>query len=190
MISIFGWICICFFMLVIKYAFLKPTEDKRLYRLYEARDNVAIAAVEGKISQEAKEYRFVIGSINEELYYMKNNYDFSVLINNILFQPESAKRRFDYMMELVKEYDFLEKNYHISKAYFQESLKFRLFFLVFFIVKPINYALDLLLIILKLCRRITAWGAEVADGTEKRISIMLEISNSYNEFKKSYPNRA
>ncbi len=64
MISTFVWIVVCFFLLIIKYAFLDPISDKRLYRLYEARDNVALAAIEGQISQDAEERKFVIKNIN------------------------------------------------------------------------------------------------------------------------------
>lgn len=60
MISVFGWLVILFVLLIIKYAFLQPINDKNLYRLYEARDNVALAAIEGEISQDVEEYVFVI----------------------------------------------------------------------------------------------------------------------------------
>ena len=186
MISTFGWICICFFLLIIKYVFLQPVEDKRLYRLYEARDNVALAAVEGKISQEADEYKFVIQSINTAIFYMKNNYDFSILINNILFQPEKAEQYFNHMIELIERYDFLEANYSISGECFKRSIIIRLFFFVHLVINPFYHALNVLLAMIKLGKKITEYSIGLTQATQKRINIIVEIQNMYDDYQKGF----
>lgn len=183
MMSLGIWGGICFCLLVIKYAFLQPLEDKKLYALYEARDNVAIAAIEGKISQDSQEYLFVIKSINFAIHYMKNNYDFSIVIKNILFRPEKIQKYFSEMYELIEQYDFLQNNYKISNAYFQKSLNVRLFFLVHFIIQPIYYILCLIVLILQFVKYISKLGTNVTNSINKRIKIICEINNDYHSFK-------
>ena len=186
MISTFGWICICFILMIIKYAILNPIEDRRLYRLYEARDNVALAAIEGKISQDADEYNFVIESINESLYYMKNNYDFSILLRNAFLRPEVVKDYFEHMMGLVANYDFLMKNYNISDTYFQKSLNVRIYFLKLLIIDPVYFALCLLILMLKIVEKITTFSFKVMGSAERRINIISEINDSYSDYRKMY----
>ncbi len=186
MISTFGWICICFGLLIIKYGFLQALEDKRMYRLYEARDNVALAAVEGKISQDAEEYKFVIKNINCVLYYMQNNFDFSIFVKNLVVQPEDVEEYVNNMIDLVQGYDFLEKNYNISTAYFKKSINIRLFIFIHLAITPFSYGLRFLLLLLKLGEKMTDFSVKLMEGTEKRINIIGEINNAYGNYRKSY----
>ena len=75
--------------------FIVPLEDRKLFRMYEARDNVAMAAIEGKISQDEEVYKFVIEKINFGIFYMKNNYDFSIFFKNLFYSPEEIQKYFD-----------------------------------------------------------------------------------------------
>lgn len=186
MMSIGIWIFICLCLLIIKYGFLQPLEDRKLYKLYEARDNVAIAAIEGKISQESKEYLFVIKSINFALYYMKNNYDFSIVFKNIFSQPEKIKRYFSEMYGLVEQYDFLQKNYNLSNAYFQKSLNIRLFFLIHFIIKPVYYILCVILLLLHFLQYISKTKTRITKSISRRISIISQINSDYHSYKSKY----
>lgn len=185
MISTIGWIIICFVLLIVKYAFLQPKVDSTLFYLYEARDNVAIAAIEGKILQDAKEYKFVINDINFALYYMKNNYDFSIVFRNIFLNPEDVKDYFSRMIELVKQYDFLENNYKIAHAYFAKSINFRLSIYMKLIIQPTCYLLLLCIFLLKTLRKISNIGAKLISAAERRIDIIDEINSSYSEYKKA-----
>lgn len=186
MISTFGWIVICFTLLVIKYAFLEPITDKRLYHLYQARDNVALAAIEGKISQDAEEYKFVIKNINFALYYMKNNYDFSIVLKNIFFHPDEVQEYFNHMFDLVEQYDFLEKNYRITTSYFRKSLNVRLFVYMNLIIKPIYNLLMFFVHLLKITLKLTDMSKRFINAGERRIRIMSEINTGYNEYKRLY----
>lgn len=177
------WIFICLCLLIVKYGFLQPLEDRKLYKLYEARDNVAIAAIEGKISQDSKEYLFVIKSINFALYYMKNNYDFSIVFKNILLQPEKIQKYFSDIYGLVEQYDFLQKNYNISTAYFQKSLNVRLFFLIHFIIQPIYYILCFVLLLLRFVQFVSKAGTRITSSVNNRISVISKINRDYNSYK-------
>lgn len=186
MISTIGWIVICFFLLIVKYAFLQPKSDSTLFYLYEARDNVAIAAIEGKISQDAKEYKFVINDINFALYYMKNNYDFSIVFKNIFLKPEEVQNYFSHMFQLVKQYDFLEENYQITRAYFKRSLYIRLFFYIHLIIRPVCFVLSLIIILLRALRKFSNSGVRFMHAAERRIDIISEINDDYKNYKKLY----
>ena len=183
MMSTGMWMFICLFLLIIKYGFLQPLEDNKLYKLYEARDNVAIAAIEGKISQDSVEYVFVIKSINFALYYMKNNYDFSIVFKNILLRPEKIQNYFSEMYKLVEQYDFLQKNYHISNAYFQKSLNIRLFFFIHFIINPLYYVLCFFLVLLHSLEYISNIETKIIKPVTRRTSILSKINSEYSSYK-------
>lgn len=186
MISIFGWIVILFVLLIVKYAFLQPINDKNLYRLYEARDNVALAAIEGEISQDAEEYMFVIKNINFAIHYIKNNYNFSIVLKNIFVCPNEVQEYFTHMFDLVVQYDLLEKNYRITEAYFRKSLNVRLFIYMNFLIKPICYLLIFFVNILKISLKLTDMSRKFINAAERRIKIISDISIDYNEYKKLY----
>lgn len=177
------WIFICLCLLIMKYGFLQPLEDNKLYKLYEARDNVALAAIEGKISQDSKEYLFVIKSINFALHYMKNNYDFSIVFKNILLRPEKIEKYFSEMYSLVEQYDFLQKNYNLSNAYFKKSLNIRLFFLMHFIIQPIYFILCFSLLLLHLLKYVSKAGYKITMAIDRRVSIISKINSDYSSYK-------
>lgn len=189
MFSNFSWIIIIFFLLIFKYGFLQPLKDKKLFRLYEARDNVALAAIEGKISQDAEEYRFVINKINFSLYYLKNNYDFSIVVKNIFYYPEKVQKYFSEMYELVEKYDFLVKNYKLSHTYLSKNLNIRLCFLMGFIIKPIFYVLTLANLFLKLLIKINIITTKFSNAIERRIRIIIEIQKDYGNYRNNASGR-
>lgn len=190
MLSTFTLILICLGLLLLKYVFLEPVEDRRLYRMYEARDNVALAAIEGKISQDADEYKFVIENINFEIYYMKNNYDFSIFFKNLIFKPEEVQKYFEKMYQLIEQYDILQESYNLSKAYFKKSLTIRLFCFIYFFVEPFYYILRLMIIVLTVIENISNWGESLIVSVDRRLTIMKNISSEFSEYKNGNLNRA
>lgn len=186
MFSLLTWIILGIGLIIIKYGFIQPLEDNKLYKLYEARDNVALAAIEGKISQEKEEYEFVIKNINFAIYYIKNNYDFSILIHNLLFSPEELKVYFDNMFSLVEKYDFLQKNYQLTSNCFKRSLNIRFFFFINFLVKPFCIAMLILMITLKGIRKVTTHSFAAIGEIERRIYIISEINSDYNQYRKVF----
>lgn len=185
MISTLTWVVICIVLLVIKYGFLVPMEDKRLFRMYEARDNVALAAIEGKISQDAPEYKYVIEKINFEIYYTKNNYDFSILLKNLLLRPEEVKKYFDSMYQLVEQYEILRKSYNLSEAYFKKSLNLRVFFFMHLIIKPFSLLLDFAIFILTVIENIANIGENIVNALKRRVEIINMINSDYYNYRKT-----
>ena len=151
--------------------------------LYKARDNVALAAIEGKISQDAEEYKFVIDKINFALYYLKNNYDFFIIVKNLLYRPEKVQKYFSEMYELVQKYDFLVKNYKLSCTYLFKSLNARLLFFMCFIIKPMFFVLSLISLFLKLLIKINIITTKLSNAIERRITIIIGIQKDYGNYR-------
>lgn len=189
MLSTFTWILICIFLLVLKYGILAPIEDKRLFRMYETRDNVALAAIEGKISQDSSEYKFVIEKINFQIYYMKNNYDFSILIKNLISCPEEVKKYYESMFNLIKQYDILQDSYEMSFGYFRKSLNFRLSFFYHFIITPFYYFLRVAVFILTFIEKLSNLGENLINNLKARVTIINSISDEYCNYKNNILNK-
>ncbi len=183
MISNSIWILICILLLVIKYGFILSHENKRLYRLYEARDAVALSAIEGKISQDTKEYKFVINRINFALYCIKNDFDFS--IKNIIVRPEKVKEYLDSMYDLLKKYDFLKKNYEISDLYLKKNLNFQLFVFINLIVKPICFLMLFIVLFLESTNKFLKNSVRFIKAGRRRINVMTQIKQDYYQYRKT-----
>lgn len=184
MISTSGWLFICFTLLVIKYCFILPHEDKRLFRMFEARDNVTLAATLGEIDQDSKEYKFVINQINFEIYYIKNNYDFSIIIRNIFRKPEKVKCYFDAIYKLISEYEVLQNSIDVSTKHFFKSLNLRLFVFNLLFIKPFYLVLLVTLKIFELFESLSVIG----NNTLKKINVKLAVLKSIDKDFKTHHN--
>lgn len=92
MLSTTTWIAIIFLLIIMKHVFIQPFEDKKVYSVYAARDEVALAAIEGKIDQDSRIYGFVINYLNFWIYYARNDYDFAIVLDNIFgLEPEHVE---------------------------------------------------------------------------------------------------
>ena len=92
MLSTTTWIIILFFLIIAKHVFIQPFEDKKVYSVYAARDEVALAAIDGKIEQDSKIYRFGINYLNFWIFYARNDYDFAIVLDNIFgLEPEHVE---------------------------------------------------------------------------------------------------
>lgn len=114
MLTTTTWITILFFLIIIKHVFIQPFEDKKVYSVYAARDEVAMAAIEGKIDQDSKIYGFVINYLNFWIYYARNDYDFAIVLDNIFgLEPERVeavqKKLDEELRENVIAHDALKK---------------------------------------------------------------------------------
>lgn len=190
MISTSGWLLICFMLLIIKYCFLLPYEDKRLFSMYEARDNVALAATLGEVDQNSKEYNFVMNQINFEIYYLKNNYDFTILLNNIVRRPERVKSFYDSAYKLVSEYEVLQKSMNVTNSVFFKSLNFRLSVFYLIVIKPFYFILWSILKTFELFENLSMIGNNTIKSVSSKLSIIKNIDKDYKTYKNNYLNRA
>ena len=189
MISTSGWLFICIILLVVKYCFLVPHEDKRLFCMYEARDNVALAATLGEVDQNSKEYNFVIDQINFEIYYIKNNYDFSILLNNIIQKPEKVKNYYDSVYKLVNEYEVLQKSMNTTSIHFFKSLNIRLYVFYLIVIKPFYFILRSVLSAFKLFESLSIIGNNTIRKMNRKLSIIKDIDKDYKTYRNDYIKR-
>lgn len=190
MISAGSWLFICILLFIIKYCFLLPHEDKRLYCMYEARDNVALAATQGEIDQNSKEYNFVMNQINFEIYYIKNNYDFSILLNNVIRKPEKVKKYYDSVYKLASEYEVLEKSLNVSSVHFFKSLNIRLFAFYLIVIKPFHFILGSILKTFLVFEKLSMIGNNTIRNINKKLSIIKDIDKDYRTYRNDYIKRA
>jgi|GEM_PF-6639559 len=190
MISTSGWLFICILLLIIKYCFLLPHEDKRLFCMYEARDSVAMAATLGEVDQNSKEYNFVINHINFEIYYIKNNYDFSILINNIIRRPEKVKSYYDSVYKLINEYEVLQKSMNVSSIHFYKSLNIRLFVFYLIVIKPLHFILGSALRAFEIFESLSIIGTNTIKKMNKKLSVIKDIDKDYKTYRSNYLKRA
>lgn len=189
MLSTTMWLLIIFLLLIIKYVFIMPMEDNRLFGMYAARDAVAMAATRGEIDQESEEYQFVIGEINFEIYYTKNNYNFGIFLNNLLFRPGEAKKKFDDMYKLIEQYDILSKSVKHTRNKFQKSMNFRLFVFNLLFIKPFYLLLSVALSIFETIEAVFKVGVRMIDLINSRKRIVKDMDNDYKLFRDEYSRR-
>lgn len=186
MLSTTSWLMVILLLIVIKYVFILPREDKLLFSMYAARDAVAFAAARGEIDQETDEYNFVIRQINFEIYYTKNNYNFAIFMNNILRCPEEAKERFESMYKMIEQYEVLSKSIDYTKNKFIKNIAFRLFMFNILFIKPMYFLLSSLLSICIGLERVTKVGLKKMDAINRRRNIVRAMNNDYESFRNSF----
>ena len=189
MISTTLWLLIIILLLIIKYAFIMPIEDNRLFGMYAARDAVAMAATRGEIDQDSEEYQFVLREINFEIYYTKNNYNFAILLNNLLFKPQEAKKKFDDMYKLIEQYDILLKSVTHTRNKFLKSMNCRLFAFNLLFIKPLYLLISIILGVFEAIETVFKVGMKFIDSLKSRKCIVKDMDNDYKVFRDMYCRR-
>lgn len=72
--------CLCLGAVVFYQFILQPIEDGKKFRLYKLRDELAFAAMKGQVSEESREYDFLMGMINIGI----NIYDVDFSVSSFL----------------------------------------------------------------------------------------------------------
>lgn len=186
MLSTTMWLLIIFLLLIVKYVFIMPMEDSRLFGMYAARDAVAMAATRGEIDQDSEAYQFVIREINFEIYYTKNNYNFGILLNNLLFKPQEAKKKFDDMYKLIEQYDILLRSITHTRNKFLKSMNFRLFVFNLLFIKPFYLLLSVALSVFETIETVFNVGLRMIDLLNSRKRIIKDMDNDYKVFRDVY----
>lgn len=109
MLSTFTWISLIIVLVIIKYIYVLPRDDKQLFELYGVRDEIAMEAMYGKISQESEEYKFVISNINFWIYNTHNDYDFSIALYNWINLADIKQNVLDKLLKNIERYPVLTK---------------------------------------------------------------------------------
>lgn len=110
MLSSFAWVMIVILLMIIKYIFILPREDKQLFELYESRDDISIEAMRDDKMQETIEYEYVVNNLNFWIYNTKHDYDFSVAISNIVrFAKKFDQEKISKVFNNINNIEVLRK---------------------------------------------------------------------------------
>lgn len=187
MLSTSTWIIICIVILIIKYVVFQPLEDKRLYKMYTARDKLAIKAIQGQVNQNSKEYGFVMDNVNFSIYYTKNDYDFFIIFRNIFKRPLEDRINFEKLLSKLKKNKYIYETYATTWCLFIRSLNLRVKFFVFCVLRPISFILDKTMYIKEVIEKILNL-AKRSDGMIEYFQKMTKtISKDYKEYQKEKP---
>ena len=163
MLSSEMWIVICVILLLLKYVIIEPLEDKKLYKMFESRDKIALKAYRGEINQECEEYNYAIKTINFELYYMQNDYDFFIILNNLLREPYQRRKKVDSIFKKIRKDHDLNEAFKVSYEAFIKQLNIRLFVFTGVVLLPIYWLLTML-----------SWLVNILDNISKKVEVVTK----------------
>lgn len=186
MLSTSTWVIILIVILIIKYVFLQPIEDKRLYKMYAARDELAIKATQGVVKQDSKEFEFVMDKVNFFIFYTKHDYNFFIIFNNIFKRPLEDRIKFEKILSKLKKNEYYYKTYCDVCYWFIRNMNLRVKFFVIVILGPINVALTILTAIIQTIEKIFSFKTKL----NKILNIKLYTNSvfaSYKMYEKEKP---
>lgn len=155
MINGFLALMILFAVACIYYAFILPNDEKKLYKLYYLRDELALYAMKGLISQDSNEYIFLINLINTEIYYLKNDIPFSEMFASIWKYSDYSEDLLDDVIVNIKKDELTLKIFSEATTLFNKYYKFKGNCFIYLYVKPILFFLRAYIRYLKTWRNLT-----------------------------------
>lgn len=189
MLSTSTWLLIGFILWVVKYALMIPMQDSRLYGMYAARDAVVKAATKGLIDQDSDVYNYAMEEINFEIYSLKYDYDFSVLLHNLLFRSEEARNQISEVYNLIEQYDILVESIQYTRNRFMKSIIFKLFIFNTLFIKPLDALLTLILHVLEFVETVCKVGAKAINSLSTKKHIVETMDNDYKDFRNNFRGR-
>lgn len=143
------WIWICLILIIIKYVFIVPYQDKKLFKMYAARDKISLLATRNLISQDSLEYEFVMKTMQAEIYNCKHDYNFFELLKNILFIPPNEMGEFDSIMKDVENNDYFREAFQVCYKEFIKNINIRLRIFSKIVLLPMQFILQIVVKILQ-----------------------------------------
>lgn len=180
MISTFTWVSILLLLIIIKYVFVLPREDKQIFELYEARDEISISAMRREISQDSREYEFVIDNINFWIYNTRNDYDFSVALSNIMGMARIKKGKLDEMLNNINAIPVLSNG--LSKVSMHSQRIMRIKGMVFW--NAVVIALKLSLCIARFFVQVCNIGHRTVENLNKKLCKYKKMKTQYDYYTK------
>lgn len=185
MLSTTTWIAILFGLIVIKYVFIQPTEDRKVYKLYEKRDKVAFAGIERKIDQESNLYKFLIDYLNFWIYYSKNDYDFSIVLKNFL-KIEEVQKKHEKLEQEIKQNEIAGTILKQTQSNVKWVMGFKGFIFITIGVRTFILLLQVLLYIFDWTTDVFDKGHRIVKLINKSINKSRTIQNDYQRSKELY----
>ena len=158
-----------------------PRQDKEAYKLYEQRDKIAIMAMKNELDQESKEYRYVINYINFWIYYTRNDYDFSIVWNNIVSSDLDLDRKIDKLDSKVQDSVPLNEARKIAAIQSKKSLGIRGFVFEKIFLNGVIFSLKTILYFLKFGDGIIVFGRGFSEKIKVYLNDSRRIKRDYRD---------
>ena len=149
MLSTSTWIILIIVLIIVDQVFITPLEDHQRYKLFEARDNITMEVLGGRISENDKSYKFVLDYLNFWLFYSKNDYDFSIVLKNILHLKPSTKREMNELVKQINENPVLQNAMYAADYQSKYVMRVKGFIFVQVFLRMVCYCLYVLLVIIE-----------------------------------------
>lgn len=186
MLSTEIWVVICVALLILKYLVLEPIEDKKIYKMFESRDNVALKAYRNELDQDSEEYKYVINTINFELYYMKNDYDFFIILNNLLRDPYQRRKKLDSLFKKIRSNKDLNDAFKVAYETFVKQLNFRVLVFNVLVIVPIYVVLWVTVTIINALEKLAKNIQEISVGVlEAYRKVKRETDTCFNYLRRN-----
>lgn len=189
MINTSVWISIVIVLFIVKYVFIVPYRDNRLYKMYAARDNVALMATRNKISQDSEEYEFVMDKMCFEIYYSKYEYNFKIIFDNLFKNSIRKKDEFDRMIKKVEENEPLKVAFVTAYDEFISRLNWRLKAFTYFVLYPFRLIINIVLWILEFILKFLKFQSKIVDKVGKAADQTEFVISNCRDYLRQNPYR-
>ena len=147
MISGYILLFIAILAIICHYAFVMPSKDKKLFKLYENRDNLTLYAMENPGTQHSDGYKHLLKIINSEIYLINNNISFVDFYKSVIEATVDDTKRTERMVRQIKSDSYMDKIFEETYDVFEKFFikKFKLFYHI--ILKPFSFILKFIITI-------------------------------------------
>jgi hypothetical protein len=180
MLTSFCILIIGFAAIAIDYAFVKPREDKQLFKLYRLRDELALQAMKNPKIQDEEEYKCLNRIICREIVLLRDNIPIFDIISNYKKMSEEDMQWCDEIIDKIqndsKYNDIYKKSHDIFDKQFDKHMKY-------FGTLVVNPIAQILKLIINLINRENASAKEIRDKKRNVYKIKETIENPPINFK-------
>lgn len=182
MFTTITWLLIAIILIIIKYGFIQPTSDKKMYELYKLRDELAISAMRKEVDQNTIEYEYIMDKINFSIYYTKNDYDFSTIIKNITCKTKKQMSIEKHIEELIYENNILLNFDRNINNLFVKGIYIRLLIFTNLIIKPFILLLSLMIKVLDVLESVLKIGNSLIKLLNKILKKTKRFEDNYKVY--------
>ncbi|MBU5331398.1 hypothetical protein KQI61_04245 [Anaerocolumna aminovalerica] len=133
-------ILVCMILLAYHYSFEKPREDKKIFKLYNLRDELSHKLTNNNDLLEKEEYLFVLSLLEHEICIIQRGLRISELMNE---ENSNNEEELNRILVKIKEDNYLSNILVESNTIIKNHLKNRIFIFRTLILKPIIAVLSI-----------------------------------------------
>lgn len=166
MISSYILILLAILCIISYYAFILPNRDKILFELYKDRDDLTLYAMSISGKQDTKEYKYVIGTINTEIYLIKNNFSFCDFYKSTVEITVENKNEIEKTLAVIEQDEYIKQIFEHSFGIFSNYMNKKIKVFNNVVLRPVVFILSGIIKVLEIfsednCKKIS-YGIEVA----------------------------